>query len=165
MVDVTCSACGRSIVDPGEAKCEWCGHDIPKSPVVDSGRTAAKGEGPAQRSTPDPEGDPFGSLPHRAVILLGVEREIRLQEGDRFVVGRSNEGLADLCGDNISWCHAEIYVTPSGTFIEDTNSTNGTSVNGERLQPRSPQKLTSTASLQFASDPPLSFVVAVDGNQ
>jgi pSer/pThr/pTyr-binding forkhead associated (FHA) protein len=70
--------------------------------------------------------------------------------------------MADECGDNISFHHAEIYVNEHGTFIEDTNSTNGTFVDGERISPRRPRAIRSSSSVQLGSAPALRLTVSAD---
>jgi FHA domain len=56
--------------------------------------------------------------------------------GERLVFGRQSEGYGQLANDpELSRHHAEITRRPTGEYqLEDLSSTNGTSVNGTRLQ-------------------------------
>jgi hypothetical protein len=63
-----------------------------------------------------------------AGTTIGVE--------ERLVFGRQSEGVGRLADDpELSRHHAEITRLPTGEYqLEDLSSTNGTSVNGTRLQ-------------------------------
>jgi pSer/pThr/pTyr-binding forkhead associated (FHA) protein len=99
----------------------------------------------------------------RATVGFSGSRKIVLDRGDRLVVGRSPDSpVADLCSDNISRLHAEIYVSEKGAFVLDVGSTNGTFVEGERLAARSPWLVTSTAAVAFGADPPLRLTIEVE---
>lgn len=59
----------------------------------------------------------------------------------RISVGRSASNDVVLSFDDISGSHAELFVTHSGqVFIKDKRSTNGTKVNGNRVEERRLQK-------------------------
>jgi EAL domain-containing protein (putative c-di-GMP-specific phosphodiesterase class I) len=53
---------------------------------------------------------------------------------DPFVIGRSHSAHLTICSQKISKQHAIISRTPSGFLIRDLGSTNGTFVNGRRIE-------------------------------
>jgi pSer/pThr/pTyr-binding forkhead associated (FHA) protein len=79
-----------------------------------------------------------------------------------LVVGRTPDSpLGGLCSNNISFHHAEIYVDGRPVVVVDTNSTNGTFIDEERLLSSVPRVLTRTAEVRLASDPPLRLTIEV----
>jgi hypothetical protein len=68
-------------------------------------------------------------------ILNGAEAGARIPLQGDFVVGRAETGMGNLAGDSeISRRHARFELTAYGqVIVEDLGSTNGTRVNGERL--------------------------------
>jgi len=83
------------------------------------------------------------------------EEEVR----DTLVVGRDPPAppelitrLAEAGFDNVSRQHARIVVAGGKASIVDMGSSNGTFVNGARLQPNVPTELASGMKLRFASD-------------
>jgi hypothetical protein len=170
---VTCLRCRTVNTAVGEP-CEHCG-----SPLPQQVRTAPPSVAPQQSPpviTPAAEDDdPFAAGPPAAgfsavgsagtvvAVLRGPDgRVVPLQPGDRLVVGRTPDSpLARLCNDNISFRHAEIYVDGRSVVVVDTNSTNGTFVDDQRLAPSVPRVLTRSAALRLASDPPLCLTLEV----
>lgn len=71
----------------------------------------------------------------RLGIAAGKARGFSFVVGERLVIGRDSEGPGRLADDpELSRHHAEIVRAPSGEFtIKDLSSTNGTFVNGSRL--------------------------------
>lgn len=63
--------------------------------------------------------------------------------------------------------HAEIYVDENGVFVQDTDSTNGTFVDGRRLTRLSPHQIHSTTEVRLGSgdalDPPFRLTIEVNG--
>ena len=76
-----------------------------------------------------PDGMTAGSvvLPDGSRIVLGVEP---------IVIGRLPEGTVALSDQNVSRRHAEIRRSGSDVVVVDLGSTNGTKVNGARVQER-----------------------------
>lgn len=98
----------------------------------------------------------------RATLRLPTGRVITLDSGDRLVVGRGQDSpLADVCTDNISREHAVFFVRDDGVFLQDMRSTNGTYLNGSRLDPDREYRLSGSAAVTFAADPPLRVDVEV----
>jgi len=71
----------------------------------------------------------------RLEVAAGKAQGFSLVVDERLVIGRNSEGPGRLAGDpELSRHHAEIARAPSGEFtIKDLSSTNGTFVNGNRL--------------------------------
>ncbi|HEV2070000.1 MAG TPA: FHA domain-containing protein [Acidimicrobiales bacterium] len=110
----------------------------------------------ASNPSPADGGDPFAVPSLSLHVKTDSGRVIELEPGDRLIIGRTPESaLSSVCGDNISFRHAEIYVSGESAFIVDTNSTNGTFIDGERLAPGMPQLLTGSVSVQLATTPPM----------
>ena len=161
MESVTCRNCGREC-DPSEEHCTNCGFPLPR---LVAGPTLEPTAIPIDPNLATEEvGDPFAQTQHRATIVIEGSREIQLGSGDRLVIGRDPDTpLAEVCGDNISRRHAEVYVNDGGVFIEDLDSTNGTTVDGERIKPHDPCQLLSTATVRLGSSPPLRMTISVGG--
>ncbi|MFM7741423.1 MAG: FHA domain-containing protein, partial [Planctomycetota bacterium] len=51
-----------------------------------------------------------------------------------FSVGRKPDNALSIPSHSVSGYHAEFFQTESGLFLRDLRSTNGTFVNGERLE-------------------------------
>lgn len=83
-----------------------------------------------------------------AALRLAITPE--LAASGKLVIGRK-QGLVHLLIPNtsVSGQHATISVTPEGLCIEDRNSSNGTSVNGQRLTPFVSHLLKSGDILEF----------------
>ena len=87
-----------------------------------------------------------GPAPQYARLV--VLKSPTLREGSRFevnslpiTIGRSSENEIELRGDSYaSAVHARVQTRPDGTWLEDQGSTNGTFVNGARID--RPRRLT-----------------------
>jgi sigma-B regulation protein RsbU (phosphoserine phosphatase) len=62
----------------------------------------------------------------------GTERQVRLKP--RTVIGRAEDCDIYFPDDRLSRHHAEIELRPEGCFLVDLDSTNGTYLNGERVE-------------------------------
>ncbi len=71
----------------------------------------------------------------RLEVAVGRARGFSFVVDERLVIGRDSDGPGRLADDpELSRHHAEIVRGPSGEFtIKDLSSTNGTFVNGSRL--------------------------------
>lgn len=81
-------------------------------------------------------GSPAGAGELRLDVTDGRAAGFSFVVDDRLVIGRNSEGPGRLADDpELSRHHAEIARAPGGQFtIKDLSSTNGTLVNGTRLQ-------------------------------
>jgi phosphoserine phosphatase RsbU/P len=88
----------------------------------------------------------------RLIQLLGgeVEQSYPL-DGETMVLGRQNDSTVCLTGKNVSRHHAQILRRGSGYFIEDMGSSNGTFLNGQKLNAYSPQSFTDEDRIQIGS--------------
>jgi pSer/pThr/pTyr-binding forkhead associated (FHA) protein len=94
------------------------------------------------------------------------QRTVRLQSGDRLQIGREVGPLTDHCTDNVSGDHAEINVGSDCIEVRDTGrdgrgSTNGTFVDGERIQPNVATRLQDGAVVTCGTEPPLTISVSL----
>lgn len=71
----------------------------------------------------------------RLKVTAGNAVGTKIEVSDELVIGRKAEGVGRLAKDpEISRRHARIARTPSGFTIEDLGSTNGTNLNGRRIE-------------------------------
>ncbi|MFO0726946.1 MAG: FHA domain-containing protein [Myxococcota bacterium] len=72
---------------------------------------------------------------------------------DRISIGRAEDGDVILIDETISKLHAELSWNPEAErcFLTDLGSRNGTTVDGERLGPRTPVELMPGAPVVFGS--------------
>src|SRR5262249_23690522 len=81
----------------------------------------------AVAAEPEPE-------PPRERVVLSLEgREVPLT-ADRAVIGRSRECDVRLADSNVSRRHAEVRHEDGAYWIVDLGSTNGTELNGKRIE-------------------------------
>ena len=83
----------------------------------------------AVAAVPEPEPEP----PRRRVVLSLEGREVPITV-DRAVIGRSRECDVRLADTNVSRRHAELRREESAYWIVDLGSTNGTELNGKRVE-------------------------------
>jgi len=98
---------------PGETWCMDCGFLLGSEPVV-------VGEMPEAPSS-------------AKLVMADGTREFFLKPGAN-IVGRENADVL-LSHNTISRKHAIVTVEEGGVFVEDSGSTNGTAVDGQKLQP------------------------------
>jgi len=159
---VICPSCAYEC-DRAEETCPNCGRRLPR--MADRAGSAVRAYEVASVSD---DGDPFALSKAGAMVRVAPTRVIALECGDRLVLGRTNDSpVADLCGSNISRHHAEIYVNQFGVFVQDSNSTNGTFVDGDRLPPSSPHRIEATTEVRLGMgddrDAPFRLTIEVNG--
>jgi pSer/pThr/pTyr-binding forkhead associated (FHA) protein len=73
-------------------------------------------------------------VPRLVVFTEDETFEVPLQDADRVTIGRAadNEAVLDL--DKVSRCHAEVVRKGTTWLLHDLGSTNGTWLNGERVE-------------------------------
>jgi pSer/pThr/pTyr-binding forkhead associated (FHA) protein len=67
-----------------------------------------------------------------------------------------------MCTDNISHAHAYITVRGDGVYVTDNRSTNGTYLNGNRLEADREYRLAGQTAISLGTDPPLRIDVEVN---
>ena len=162
MAAVKCRSCGHDN-DPADDSCGYCGSPLPRQKARASAETATVQVSPPADDSrlPPANDDPFATVAG-AVLRLPNGRMISLDPGDRLMVGRGQDSpVADMCTDNISRVHAFIAVRNDGVYLSDSRSTNGTYLNGSRLEPDHEYRLTGSATISFGADPPLRIDVEV----
>jgi hypothetical protein len=83
----------------------------------------------AVAAVPEPEPEP----PRERVVLSLEGREVPITV-DRAVIGRSRECDVRVADSNVSRRHAELRREDSAYWIVDLGSTNGTELNGKRVE-------------------------------
>ncbi len=166
MATVTCRVC-RTENDTDDEACGHCGSPLPRRRAAAPEPT--RPQAPSRPSvaslppapSPRDSGDPFADGVS-AVLRVADGRVITLEVGDRLMIGRGRDSpLAALCSDNISRCHAFVGVRDDGAYVADDNSTNGTYLNGSRLEPKRDYPVTGHAVIELGSDPPLRIDIEV----
>lgn len=82
--------------------------------------------------SPDRDARPLPRVDHGRAIIAGAGRRMVLS-GETMLVGRSRECDIKVDDPNVSRRHAEFRKTPEGWVLADLGSTNGTKVNGRRV--------------------------------
>jgi len=97
------------------------------------------------------------------VLLKGSIGSFKL--GSTIVrVGRSPDNQLIVNDSDVSWVHAEIFPQGNGYVIVDLGSTNGTFLNGERLQPKTPCRLNVGDAIRFGATM-FSYIVDAPASQ
>jgi Protein of unknown function (DUF3662)/FHA domain len=110
-------------------------HEVPSPPaaVTPPAQPAAtmvyRPEEPEPAPPPAPEPEPK----HPVVTLSFDGREVPVT-GDRVILGRSRECDIRLADTNVSRRHAEVRHEDDAYWIVDLGSTNGTELNGRRVE-------------------------------
>ncbi|MFD0704774.1 FtsK/SpoIIIE domain-containing protein [Alloscardovia venturai] len=68
-------------------------------------------------------------------------RTYALPESGYVRIGRSNQADITLSSPSVSWSHAVLIIKSEGIWVSDDNSSNGTWLNGEKIEGDSTQKL------------------------
>jgi hypothetical protein len=158
---VICRNCRRT-ADGSQDTCQHCGFPLPRQRATEPDVLSESSPSASIASAPVDDGDPFAVPSLSLHVQTDDGRMIELEPGDRLIVGRTPDSpLSTVCGDNISFRHAEIYVSGESAFIVDTNSTNGTFVDGERLVPGMPRLLTGSVSVHLAMSPPMQLSIDI----
>jgi diguanylate cyclase (GGDEF)-like protein len=72
------------------------------------------------------------------IFLAGDDAGKMIRVDDEVTVGRGANATLRLTGDGVSRLHARFYRREGATFVEDLGSTNGTFINGIRLNRAAP---------------------------
>jgi hypothetical protein len=95
---------------------------------------------------PAPPAQPAAGL---LQLALPDGRVFRLEE-TTLTVGRAGDCEILLQDEQVSRKHAAIHATAAGVHVVDLGSTNGTFINGARIQPQTPYPLGAGTAVQFA---------------
>jgi pSer/pThr/pTyr-binding forkhead associated (FHA) protein len=154
-----CPSC-KLYNEPGAIFCVHCGTPFEEAniPIVTTSRF-----GMPESTPPEPVDHPLQPpeiIPESGIAFFFVDEKMpfELRADEEFVVGRktddSPEKIVDLInydafGHGVSRRHAKIRRAASGYEIIDLESTNGTWVNEQRLNPNKPYPLASGSMLRL----------------
>src|SRR5690348_13671587 len=75
----------------------------------------------------------WASMPYKIISTMG-DQSFELREGATLLVGRASSSDIPLFDPTISRRHAELACATGGVTVRDLGSSNGTFVNGERVE-------------------------------
>ena len=130
-IEVTCQ-CGRKFrakdSDAGKrAKCPTCG---------------AYFRVPARAIKPDASASIYGDIkPKYCLTLISAPGQkkhqyFRLRHSRNTTIGKASDNVVPLACQKVSRHHCQVSWTDQGWLLEDLKSTNGTYVNGQRIESR-----------------------------
>jgi len=149
-----CAQCGKTLASQGQAArcprcsteirstsrfCPSCGFNIAQQPASPQ---SSAGAVPGQPAPPAPATQMLGassSVKDLVVRWMGGKTDTYKLSKQVISVGRAPGNDVVINHPAVSSSHINISVTPSGLTITDLNSTNGTQLNGHRIQPNSPR--------------------------
>lgn len=157
---VPCPSCGQENAE-GEERCAACGHVFAEGQKPKGSKVATKeiggvptqnldidqvegmGEGEAWFSLLHPESGQFFSFPAMGSYILG-----RVSEGQSIL---PDVDFAPIQGfeAGVSRLHAMLTVADGGALLSDLGSSNGTLINGQRLEERVEQKIENGDKIQL----------------
>ena len=124
---LTLSPEGLSVTPIKQAPVSVNGHPISESTLVDDGDWLSLGSCLFQINFPD----------HPHILAQSATPPSRPQtQSGILTIGRLPECDLEIASPLVSREHAKLYCGPAGVEIEDLHSTNGTFVNGRRLNGR-----------------------------
>lgn len=134
MVNLTknCPHCGKRLSRPDASFCQNCG--APLKGVASEAAATVHG----------------GFLAKIIIHIPGEETREEFLATNITTVGRRSTNTIQVLSPTVSGEHAKIELTRQGHTITDLNSTNGTYVNGKRLEPHKPYRLTNNDIIRFS---------------
>jgi len=130
--DHNCPHCGKRLARPDSAFCTNCGAPL---------------RGEAGESIATVHG---GSLAKIIIHLPGEESREEFLSKTVTTLGRRRSNMIQVLSPIVSGEHAKIELTRRGHTITDLNSTNGTYVVGQKLEPNKPHLLSSGDIIRFS---------------
>lgn len=156
-----CPACGTAVI-PGEAFCDTCGaalnavpHSAPAAPVAPAALPVPPTASPVSPAAPAvgiaPPPQPASATSLQGMTIEIASASVPLPAKQEAILGRQDPASGhfpdiDLTPygafeSGVGRRHARFLVRNGQVLIEDLDSTNGTLVNRQRLQPRQPVPL------------------------
>jgi ABC-type multidrug transport system ATPase subunit/ABC-type multidrug transport system permease subunit len=121
-----CASCGYDLTGPSPAE-QTSQQAEPALPPVDSAHTLQLDEMPAQDWL--------------IVRWMGGDTQRYALNKAEFSIGRAPDNDVVINHPAVSGHHLRLLVSPLGMSITDLNSTNGTQLNGQRIQPATPHPI------------------------
>lgn len=149
-VELACPHCGTAAGDPAALVCVSCLREFSGPTDVasdDDSEDVDSDEDVLTRTRRD--------TPAASVSLEVKNHKVPLPPSARVLIGRDRSSPAcDALApyENVSRFHAEIHRDPSGLWITDLGSTNGSFLDGRRLAPGERLPLTDGARLRLAAN-------------
>lgn len=149
MASVTCGVCG-SLSPAGLTECQFCDSQLLVSappPNLDPAE-------PGIRASDDPFVRQFSTNSRRIVLRSKFGLEIDVTVSEVITLGRNPASpISATATDNVSFNHALITMDSSGPYVTDQGSTNGTTVDGRRLEPSLPFSISTGSTIELAKNP------------
>ncbi len=131
-----CHRCGSLQKNPNAQFCFQCG-----APLRAAGATPPGGIAPPPAQTPSDQPVPSLPMPHLQVRWPGQPPYDFAITKPSLTLGRAPDNDLVLSYPTVSGHHARLECRDHAWLITDLQSTNGTAVNGQRIQPQQPQPL------------------------
>jgi len=153
MAILTCQNCGIG-VQPEDLICFRCGANLPHAPYPDDDVPSPT----VSQQYLRPGDSPQRRQPSMVVLRIAFPTgNVDVPAGTSVILGRdpAQSLVAAAFGqyDNVSRRHATVVVDDGGrATIRDEGSTNGTFVNGERVQPGGEVRLVDGDQIRLAAD-------------
>lgn len=152
-----CSECGSYLATSPDLYHSTPGADRPTiemsspSSAVASASAAGRPAGAPAEAGQLPRQVMFVILPHGRRITLEMQNEIRIGRADPESEINPELDLTDVDGEElgVSRLHAIVHTTDKGVMLVDLDSTNGTLLNREQLEPHRPYRLQNGDTIQF----------------
>ncbi len=135
------------MTDETLTNCPHCGKKLPRPDVAFCPNCGAPLRGEAAQAADTVHG---GSLAKIIVHLPGEESREEFLSKSVTTLGRRNTNNIQIMSPIVSGQHAQIELTRQGHTITDLHSTNGTYLNGKRLEPGKPYPLANNDLIRFS---------------
>tara|TARA_B100000749_G_scaffold280887_2_gene279956 strand:+ start:12175 stop:15990 length:3816 start_codon:yes stop_codon:yes gene_type:complete len=107
----------------------------------------------------------LGALPIEITYCMPTSDEVRLVHESTFVVGRGSSANAVFNHSELSRKHFKIEQISGRIYVTDLNSSNGTYLNGKRIEPSQPQEVMPEDKIGFGGPQLYYFKVSIGGPQ
>lgn len=152
-----CSECGSYLATSPDLHHSPPGADKPTIEISSPSSAVASGSAAGTPAGAPAEAGQFSRqvmfviLPHGRRITLEMQNEIRIGRADPESEINLELDLTDVDGEElgVSRLHAIVHTTAKGVMLVDLDSTNGTLLNREQLEPHRPYRLQNGDTIQF----------------
>ena len=141
---IICEDCGYHN-ETNQRKCNKCGASLVGIPITRTGLEDTAGAGNRVQNLDDGKVTSLNPQTGNQVILVSLDGQAVLEiAAGETIIGRQHSWSEYLTGTQKNYVgrrHARITNLSDGVYIEDLNSTNGTFINGVRLEAGSARAL------------------------